>query len=144
MASQMSFKDLAEQILKKYPDTSLPMRWKEATISDPDPKPSAFWVRESNDLLNIVWLTDSDVRDITWFPDIKVSTLIILRYSAITGFQVRESIDVGRSHELNVSGNYLVSVYSKGEHGGLYWVASNRKEEEELRDFVAEFAKKFG
>ena len=107
-------------------------------------EPLAYWVRESNDLLNIIWLTDSDVRDITLFPDDKSSSLNIIRYSAIAGFQVRESINAGISHGLNVSGNYLISVYSIGSHGNVYWIASNRREEDELRKFIAEFIKKLG
>lgn len=144
MSNQTSFREFIGTILKRYSDTSLPMRWKEATMLDPNPKPLAYWVRESDDLLNIVWLTDSDVRDITWFPDDESSSLNIIRYSAIAGFQVRESTDAGTAHGLNVSGDYLVSVYSTAEYGNLYWVASNRKEENKLREFIAEFMKKLG
>ena len=143
MSKKMSLKEVLETMLNKYRDTSLPHRLKEAIMLTSDLETSAYWVRESDDIVNIVWLTDNDVRDITWFPDDRLSTFDVTRYSAIAGYEIREATDVAKGR-FGVAGNYLVSVYSIGEYAHLYWVASNRREEDELRNFLAEFVKKLG
>lgn len=143
MSKQITFNEVLEKMRNRYRDTSLPHRLKEAIMLTPDLETSAYWVRESDDIVNIVWLTDNDVRDITWFPDDLSSAFDITQYSAIAGFEIREAANVAKER-FGVAGNYLVSVYAMGEHGHLYWVASNRKEEDELRNFLAEFVKKLG
>lgn len=144
MGDKMSFKEVVSSLLDRYRNTSLPMRYKEGIMPTPNLEPSAYWIRESSDLVNIVWLTDSDVRDITWFPDDQSSSLNIVRYSAVLGYQIREADDAGKSHGLRVTGNYVVSIYASGRYGTLYWVANDRRAEEELRKFVIAFSKKLG
>ena len=139
MVTEMNFKEIVETILKRYRQTSLISRWEEATSSDPDPKPIAFWIRESSDLVNIVWLTRYDIRDITLFREDGESTFNLLRYSAISGFQVREYKDVAKSYGLKVSGDNLVQVHSYVKEGNLFWVASNVRETAELRKFLGQY-----
>lgn len=129
MATQINFRELVEEILNRYRQTSLIERWREAIQLEPDPKPIAYWIRESEDLVNIVWLMRHDVRDITWYPTKGMSTFNILRYPAIAGFEVREASKVAESFGLGIVGNYLVHVHSYAERGGLFWVASNEEEE---------------
>ena len=144
MSKQINFKELVGIMLDRYRDTSIPKRLKEATMLNPNLESSAFWVRETDDLVNIVWLTDKDIRDIAWFPKDKSSSLDVVLYSAVTAYQIREAPNVGMSHGLNVSGNYIVTIHTTGKSGILYWVASSRKEEDELCNFVTELTKKLG
>ncbi len=144
MSKQTSFRELVKTMQDRYHDTSLLTRLKEATMSNPNLEPLAVWVRETSDLVNIVWLTDSDIKDVTWYPSDKSSSLNVIRYPGVIGYQIRETSDVGISRGLAVSGNYMVTIITSGEYGNLYWVASSRKEEEKLRNFVAEFTKKLG
>lgn len=137
MTIEKSFRTLVEPILNRYPYTSLMARWEEATSSDPDPKPLAFWIRETADLVNIVWLMRHDVRDITWFPQQEMSTFNLLRLSSITGFEVRQTKEAVKAFGLPVAGDYLIHVTAV--KGSLFWVASNEREVAELRKFLGRF-----
>jgi len=141
MNTKTSFRAIVETILERYRQTSLVGRWKEATLSEPEPKPLAFWIRESNDLVNIVWLTQHDIRDISWFPQIKMSTFNLLRLDAFTGLEVREAADAAKQFALPVAGNYIVDVRANSPRGGLIWAASNDKEVAELREFLGQLLK---
>lgn len=139
MDTQTGFRAVVGPILDRYRETSLISRWKEATVSDPDPKPLAFWIRESDDLVNMVWLMRHEIRDITWYPKRDMSTFNLLRYSAVTGIEVREATGIAKQVGLDISGDYMVDVRAISQHGGLIWVASNEKEAAELGQFVNQF-----
>jgi len=142
MNNAVSFRALVEQILDRYRQTTLITRWEEATASDPDPKPLAFWMRESDDLVNIVWLNRSGVWDITWYPDREMTTFNFARISAIIGFEVREAADAAEQFSLTVAGHYVVNVYvGAGRGGGFIWAAKDGKEAAALRVFVGQLSK---
>lgn len=131
-----NFRDVVKPILNRYALTSLVARWEEATAYGL--KPLAFWIRESNDLVNIVWMNKSGVWDITWFPQSKLSTFNFSRLSTITGFDIRAGEDVAKQTSLVVAGTYAVEVFaSSGRGGGFLWVANGAKEEAELGEFVS-------
>lgn len=141
MDKTTSFRAVVEAILNRYRQTSLITRWEEATASEPDLKPLAFWIRESGDLVNIVWLMRHGVWDITWYPQRDMSTFNFSRLSAITGFEVREAADAAKQFGLMVTGHYVVDIYVSSGRGGFIWAASNEKDEAELREFVVKFSK---
>lgn len=141
MSTETSFRNVVEAIQSRYSQTPLIQRWKEATSSDPDPKPLAFWMRESNDLVNIVWVTRRDIKDITWFPLRKESSFSLILRSSIVGVEIFEEEGVATKFGLEVSGDYLVRVDVSAEHGTLYWIASNAKEAAELGQFVGQVVK---
>lgn len=141
MGTQKSFRAVVEAVLNRYRQTSLATRWKEATLSEPELRPLAFWVRESDDLVNIVWLTPHDIRDITWYPDREMSTFSFARLSAITGLEVREVADAAKKLGLTVTGHYVVNVHTYSGGGGFVWVAGNEKEVTELQEFVGQSMK---
>jgi len=142
MDETVSLRDIVKPILGRYPKTSLITRWEEATASDRDPKPLAFWIRESDDLVNIVWLNRSGVWDITWYPNKEMTTFNFAKVSAIVGFEVREAAGVAEELGLKVTGHYVVDVFAgSGRGGGFIWVAKDEKEAAELRVFVGQLSK---
>lgn len=141
MNTQKNFRAIVETVLDRYRHTSLVGRWNEATLCDSEPRPLAFWIRESDDLVNIVWLMRHGVWDITYYPQDETSTFDFTRLSAITGFEVREAADASKQFGLTVTGHYIVSVHASSARGGLIWAARNEKDAAELREFVGEFSR---
>jgi len=141
MDTQESFRAAMETILKRYRETPLIHRWQEAITSEPEPKPLAFWIRESDDLVNIVWLTRRDVRDITWLPEVGMSTFNVLPLSSVIAFEVREARDYAKTQGLQVKGDQVVHVITYNQPGGLFWVPSDEKGATELSKFVSQVHK---
>ena len=145
MASQQGFRELVESIISRHPDAHLAERWGEATSLDPNPIPLAFWTRESEDLINIVWLTDHDIRDITWVPARALSTLNVFRLPMITAIEVRLAPEAANKLGFPVVGDFVILVHSPSQRGGLVWVATNDDESvNKLRDFVGRVIEKMG
>ena len=48
----------------KYDGTPLQSRWQEAISFGAGPEASDFWVRDSDDVVNIIWLNPDGIRDI--------------------------------------------------------------------------------
>lgn len=136
MGTETSFKEIVKTILARYNQTPLVSRWEEATSSEPDHKPIAFWIRDSDDLVNIVWLVHQDIKDITWFPNEQKSTFQLTKSSCIAGFEVHEQKEVAKLYGFKVAGDYLIHLHSIATRGDLWWVASNPKETEELKKFL--------
>ena len=135
MSKQFSLQAAVEPVLSRYSKTSLVKRWEEA-VSYVETEPIAFWIRESGEIVNIVWLTRYDIRDITLFKETGTSTFNLTLLSAIIGVEVREGDDAARHRGLNVSGDYLVDIHTSFQGAGLIWVASDEKEVAGLRKFV--------
>ena len=144
MTSEQNFEQIVAGILNRHPNSPLAERWGEARASDPSPVPIAFWIRESEDLVNVVWLTQQDIRDITWLPGYDLSTFHLLRLSAITSLETRQAPEAAQSlGYASVSGDYLTYVHTPSERGGLVWIASKDAENiARLRNFVSEVVKR--
>jgi len=138
MDVRANFRDVAEQILNRYQQTSFINRWNEAIATDQDSKPLAFWTRESDDIVNIVWLTRNHIKDITWFPKRGMSTFNFLQVSDIQGIEVREKTDIAVEFGLGITGSYVVDVHASSQRAGVVWVASNKREIDELSQFLGQ------
>lgn len=136
MTDEMSFREKVKGILSRHQDSTLISRWEEAAPSETDSEPLAFWIRESDDLVNIVWLGECEIRDITWYPQQNSSTFNLLIFSAISGFEVRQAENVAKNLGFSVAGDFMVEIHTYSMEGGLYWVASNDKERAQLRAFL--------
>lgn len=139
MVSETNFRETVQKVLERYRNTTLRSRWEEAALSEPDVEPLAFWIRDSKDLVNIVWLTRREVRDITWYPEDNMSTFNLLRYSAVSGLQVREGENAAGTLGFKITGNYVVHVHSYSQRGDLFWVANTSEEVAELCTFINRF-----
>ena len=141
MNTRKSFLKVVEAVLNRHRNTPVVARWEESKPSDEAFEPVAFWIRESADLVNIVWLTGQNIRDISWFPNENRSTFDITRISALTGFEVREEKYAAKKSGCNVEGDYIVDVFVTSTRGGFLWVASNAKEKSTLQDFIKQLEK---
>lgn len=141
MDAQVNFQSVVRPLLDRYRHTSLAARWEDVIALDPDPKPLAFWMRDSDDLVNIVWLTPHDVRDITWYPQTQRSTLNILPLHVFSGIEVLEGAEAAKISGVGVAGYLVIDVRATFTGNGLIWVANSEKEATELRRFVTQFLK---
>jgi len=145
VASEQGFKELVESIISRHPDAYLAERWEEATSFDPNPTPLAFWTRESVDLINIVWLTDHDIRDITWLPARGLSTFHVFRLPMIISIEIRRARGAANSLGFPVVGDFVTLVHSASQRGGLVWAATDDDESvSRLRGFVGRVIEKMG
>ena len=115
-------------------------------------KADAFFLHDSADVVNLIWLNADGIRDVTWLPrqrpDGKIESeephqhtsetiFNFLPLNQITSFEVRESSQVARKMGPNVSGDFMVQVFlGSSPHGQLYWIASNPAEVAQLRGFL--------
>lgn len=131
-----------EELRTKYAGTSFPSRLEDALASVD--AASAYFIRDTNEVANIVWLADGVIYDATWYPPSDderpsgQSTLNILPLSEISSFEIRESADIVRKVHGSVSGDLLVSAIAGNRLGTLYWGASSGDEADALRGFFAE------
>lgn len=59
------FHSAVQELLARYDGTSLFNRWKQAISFGAGLTADAWWIRDSDDLVNIVWLNSDGIRDIT-------------------------------------------------------------------------------
>jgi hypothetical protein len=135
------FKQLAMQVINKYVSTSLPKRWQEALAFGKKEKADSYWIRDSEDVVNIVWLNSDGIRDITWHPSSAESMFNFVPLKSIVSFEVRERANAGKS--LNVTGDFIIRVIQGGEHGDLWWVAENEESKQRLHAFLASVLKSY-
>ena len=123
-------------LLSKYQDSTLAKRWKEAISFGRGVQADAFWFRESEDVVNIVWLNADGIRDITLTPSNGNTIFNFLPLKHIVTFEVREAPDVASRYPLGVIGHLIVHLVPSSVQGHLFWVASTDQEEEELYSFL--------
>ena len=131
------FESLASAVLTKHKDTSLRKRWEDAISFGGRVKVLAFWIRDSEDVVNIVWLSPDGIRDITWFPQSDLSTFSFLMLPSIVSVEVRESANVAKALGYDVSGELVVRVFSAIKEGTLGWVAETEEHKRDLRAFLS-------
>lgn len=134
--SSTAFETRAKALLQVYKGTALQERWAEATSFGAAKQAKAFWIRDSEDVVNIVWLNEDGIRDITWLPDTNESMFNFLRLKNIATFEIRESEGVTSSLRLGVEGHLVVHVVVPAQHGQIYWVANTENEVRELQTFL--------
>jgi hypothetical protein len=119
-----NFEQATKSILAKYKDAALAARWQEAVAFGEGMKAHSYWIRDSEDVLNIVWLNSDGIRDITWHSPSRESMFNFVPLKSILTFEVREREDVA-AQLLHVTGNFLVHVIIRGTRGDIWWVAEN-------------------
>jgi hypothetical protein len=136
MSPSAEFRSLVEGVIRAHPDTSIAARWQDASLPK-SATPIAHWVRDTTDLVNIVWLFEGTIFDVTWFPDREMSTLSVLPRQSIIGVEIRQVTGVGARFGLPVSGNLAVTVQAPTERASLLWIASDEPSNEQaLRAFA--------
>ena len=131
------FEGLASAVLTKHKDTPLRERWEDATSFGGRVKVLAFWIRDSEDVVNIVWLCPDGIRDITWYPTSNESTFNFLPLSSIMTVEVREGDGVAKVLGYNVNGDFVVRVFHTAiREVTLVWVAETEEQKRDLRAFL--------
>ena len=137
------FKSSVAKLISKHSDPSLVNRWNEATSFGEGANATDCWIRESSELLNIVWLNNDGIRDIAMLLDDKgapaePANWTFVKKSAISGFQVREGKDVVNTYDLHVTGTTLVHVIATGSINlcNLFWIANTPEETNQLQRFL--------
>ena len=137
MTDRPTFRELIDQLVARHADTTLGERWEDAQRVDPELKPRAFWIRETTDLINAVWLIHDGVFDITWFPTRMMSTMSFLSLSDIVGIEIKQAPGTAAATGVPVEGDLAVTVTATAQRAGLYWVA-DASSSDALRAFTAE------
>jgi hypothetical protein len=130
-----SFEQVVKSILAKYKDKPLVSRWQEAIAFGKGEKAESYWIRDSEDVVNIVWLNPDGIRDITWHPPSNESMFNFVPLKSIITFEVREKENIG-PQLLHVTGNFLVHVVVGTRPGDLWWVAQNEESKQQLHAFL--------
>ena len=144
MQDPSSLRASIEELRAKYAGTSFVARLEEADTLDTIDAASAFFIRDTKEVANIVWLAGGVIYDATWFPASDddplsgQSTLNILPLSEVAAFEVRESPDVVRQLHGSVGGDLLIRALADNRSATLYWGASSGEEADALREFFAE------
>ncbi len=132
----MTFAKRVKSLLQEYDDTSLQNRWKEATSFGDAAQADAFWIRNSSDLVNIVWLNKDGIRDLTFLSDSKESMFNFLPLKSISTFEIREREHIAELLGLRVEGYLVIHVVVPSQGGQVYWVANTKNDARALRTFL--------
>lgn len=141
--SNKEFKEVAGAILTKYKGTSLQKRWKEAISFGTGANAIAYWIRDSEDVVNIVWLSPNSIRDITWFPQLNQTLFNFLPLRNIASIEVREGIEIAKRFGYLVKGNLIVRVFCVASSGNIAWVSDTKQHERDLRAFADQVYKAY-
>ncbi len=143
MPTPQDFAATVQAIISRHPDALLAHQWEEAQAVDPNPAPDTSWIRETDDLINVVWLTQHGVIDITWLPLTQTGTFSYVCFSSIVGVEVHEGPNVLRGMGLTVSGETVATVHTSSHRAGLVWAASDdAANTSELRDLTVQVIKR--
>lgn len=142
MSTKLPFQSRVETLLSRLNITALTERWQDALGDARIPEPLAYWIRESADIVNIVWLSDDALRDITWLTEQKISLLNILPLVSIGAVEVREQEGAAQLMGVPVVGNLIIRIFTGLDEGNLIWVANSAPEKEGLRQFFHHVSRK--
>ncbi len=131
----VTFTKRVESLLQEYSETTLQKRWEEATTFGNADKADAFWIRNSSDLVNIVWLNEDGIRDLTLLPDSKETMFNFLPLKSITTFEIREREHLAELLGLGVEGYLVIHVVVPSRSGQIYWVANTKNDARGLHTF---------
>ena len=136
MLPSMTFSKRVKSLLQEYESASLRNRWEEATSFGAAGHADAFWIRNSKDLVNIVWLNEDGIRDITLLTESSETMFNFLLLKNIVAFEIREREHVTEVLGLGVEGHLVVHTVVPAPHGQVYWVANTKKDVRELHVFL--------
>jgi len=131
------FEKVVEVILTKYAETPLRKRWEEAISFGTGAGALAHWIRDSEDVVNIVWLSPTSIRDVTWVPTLNQAIFNFLPLRNITSIEVREGADIGKLFKYGVKGNLMVRMLCIRDTGDLAWIADGELQARELKVFLS-------
>lgn len=129
------FRDIVEAVLVKRNIASLQKIWETAFSRVAEVPVIAYWIRDSDDVINIVWLTAVEVCDVFWFPDPDQSAFNYIPLRNILSFEVRRTKNVAQYHGYKVKGDVLITAYCKPNSPNLFWAANTQKQIKDLEDF---------
>lgn len=130
------FKQIVDTVLSKYEATPLRKRWEEATSFGAADKATAFWIRDSEDVVNIVWLSHSSIRDIVWFPSSNQVAFSFLPLRNVKSIEVREAPDLSSRLGFPVKGDLVIRLFCTNPLGNLAWVANTEEQTNDLLAFA--------
>lgn len=131
-----NFEQATKLILAKYQSTELVMRWREAIAFGEGIEAQSYWIRDSKDVVNIVWLNSDGIRDITLLMLPRESMFNFVPLKNIATIEVRETEGVAKQ-TLGIEGNYAVHVVVTGTRGDIWWVAENEECKQQLNSFLS-------
>ena len=127
---------VVEDILAKQQDTTLQNRWQDAISFGRGAEAQSFWARDSEDVVNIVWLNEDGLRDITLMPSSGQTIFNFVPLKSIVTFEVREREDIAAQVPLGVGGFLLIRAILPTRSGQLYWVADDEDQAARLKAFL--------
>jgi hypothetical protein len=130
-----SFEQATKLTLAKYKGTPLVMRWEEAIAFGEGIKAHSYWIRDSKDLVNIVWLNSDGIRDITLDTLSSESMFNFVPLKSIRTIEVRHKENIAKQL-LKVEGSYVIHVIITGTSGDIWWVAENDESQLRLESFL--------
>jgi hypothetical protein len=98
---------------------------------------TAYWIRDSEDLINAVSLVDTSIYDVSWQPTHGICQSIVLLLDRIVSIESREVPGAALTLGLSVEGDFAVLVHTQADTGGVVWAASDGDNALQLADFTA-------
>lgn len=129
------FKSTVEAILAKHNIASLYKAWEQAISLEPKANIIAYWIRDSDDVINIVWLTPLGIYDISQFTEPEQSAFNYVPLQSILSFEVRRLKNVAHYFGHTAKGDMLITAYCQTNSPNLLWVADTQKQTKELESF---------
>jgi len=136
MANIESFESKVPEIIDRINNGAFRSRWEEAISFGLGLEADAYWFRESEEVVNIVWLNADGIRDITFIPEGGETMFNFVPIKNIRTIEVREGDGVTDAFRLGVSGTFLVHLIITSQSGNLYWIAESGENTDRLREFV--------
>lgn len=139
------FQIAVQSLLNKYDGTTLQLRWQEAISFGSGSTISDYWIRDSDNAVNIVWLNSDGIRDvgmIDYVPResaslVQESTFTFTPLKRIASVEIRGGENIAWRTGFPASGNKMALVTLMASQGHLYWVAKTENEAQRLSEFVA-------
>ena len=140
------FEQTVHALLEKCASPPLNERWQDAVSFGAGAEAVAFFVHDAPDVVNVVWLNEDGIRDITWLRpesdaeeqrDATESMFNFIALRNITSIELHTGHDIAQSMGPSVQGDLLVQVFvPSAPRGQLYWIAHTEEEAASLRKFV--------
>jgi len=130
------FSDVAQKVLAEHTGTPLAARWEEATSFGSGSEAAAFWIRATDDVVNIVWACPEGLKDITFFPLLGHSTFNFVPYRSIASIETRVAENIARILGYDVTGDFIVRILTNPFDARLVWIAESADAVEDLRSFL--------
>ena len=129
------FANQAEALTKRENNESLQRNWDDAIAFGSGSEADAFWIRDSEDLINIVWLNADGIRDIAFVKEHGESMFNFVPIRKIATIETRQGENISGAFGLGVEGSYMIHVIVTARLGNLYWIGESPDSIARLRKF---------